>query len=259
MRFKFESEIFRWFYYLYSCPCGESRLLVSWCVGDKCGMSGSDENCDRSRKPDAEDRVWSHMSGTQWPNDREVVWCCVRSAPYIWRWESRVSWSSLKTRVNSLSVVWTQNHWDSFLRFDIKTSGDVFSRFNLKIGGGGFSVYALKPVVLVWSFEPQNQCDGFLVCTSKPHGLWFVGCSIKIDGRMKTVRDTRRDLTTCFTWKQASRASVSSLGSRLVVPWRGWCTLHHRVGCVEVKLKTDGSMRWVLSDSATIVLPFSMY
>jgi hypothetical protein len=34
-------------------------LLVSWCVGDRCDMASSNEDCDRSRRPDAEDRGWS--------------------------------------------------------------------------------------------------------------------------------------------------------------------------------------------------------
>jgi hypothetical protein len=47
-------------------------LLVSWCVGGRCDMMCSDKDHGRSRKPGAEDRVWSHRSGTQWPDDREV-------------------------------------------------------------------------------------------------------------------------------------------------------------------------------------------
>jgi hypothetical protein len=35
-------------------------------------MAGSDEDHDRSMRPGAEDWGWSHRSGTQWPNDREV-------------------------------------------------------------------------------------------------------------------------------------------------------------------------------------------
>jgi hypothetical protein len=38
---------------------GESSLLVSWFVGGRCGMAGSDEDCDRSRRPGAEDQGWS--------------------------------------------------------------------------------------------------------------------------------------------------------------------------------------------------------
>jgi hypothetical protein len=51
---------------------GESHLLVSWCAGGRCGMAGSNEDRGRSRRPDAEDREWLHMSGTRWPDDREV-------------------------------------------------------------------------------------------------------------------------------------------------------------------------------------------
>jgi hypothetical protein len=34
-------------------------LLISWCVGDRCDMAGSDEDLGRSRRPDAEDQGWS--------------------------------------------------------------------------------------------------------------------------------------------------------------------------------------------------------
>jgi hypothetical protein len=41
-------------YYLFSC--GESRLLVSWCVGDRYDIVDSDENCGRSNRPGVKDR-----------------------------------------------------------------------------------------------------------------------------------------------------------------------------------------------------------
>jgi hypothetical protein len=56
--FEFESGIFRLSYTII-CSCGESCLLVSWCVGDRCDMVGSDKDLRRSRRPNAEDRVWS--------------------------------------------------------------------------------------------------------------------------------------------------------------------------------------------------------
>jgi hypothetical protein len=56
--FGFESGIITLFYPII-CSCGESRLLVSWCVGDKCDMAGSDEDLGRSQRPDAKDRGWS--------------------------------------------------------------------------------------------------------------------------------------------------------------------------------------------------------
>jgi hypothetical protein len=35
-------------------------------------MVCSDKDRGRSRRPGAEDRGWSHRSGTWWPGDREV-------------------------------------------------------------------------------------------------------------------------------------------------------------------------------------------
>jgi hypothetical protein len=35
-------------------------------------MTCTNEDRGTSRKPDAEDRGWSHRSGTQWPGDQEV-------------------------------------------------------------------------------------------------------------------------------------------------------------------------------------------
>jgi hypothetical protein len=35
-------------------------------------MLGSDEDREMSRRPSAEDRRWSHRSGTRWPDNREV-------------------------------------------------------------------------------------------------------------------------------------------------------------------------------------------
>jgi hypothetical protein len=51
---------------------------------------------------------------------------------------------SLKTKVNGLSVVWPQKHWDGFSRFGLKTDGNGFLRFGLKIGGNGFLQFGLK-------------------------------------------------------------------------------------------------------------------
>jgi hypothetical protein len=65
-------------------------------------MTCSDEDRDKSRRPSAEDRGWSHRSDTRWPGGREVRWRRVRSAPGTWRWGAWVSWLSLKTNVDDL-------------------------------------------------------------------------------------------------------------------------------------------------------------
>jgi hypothetical protein len=37
------------------CSCGESHLLVSCCVGGRCGMADSNEDRNRSRRPGVKD------------------------------------------------------------------------------------------------------------------------------------------------------------------------------------------------------------
>jgi hypothetical protein len=64
---------------------------------------------------------------------------------------------SLKTKVNGLSVVWHQNHWDGFLQF------------GLKIGGDGFSGLTSKPVMTVfWLSLKTKVVEGFPVYALKP-------------------------------------------------------------------------------------------
>jgi hypothetical protein len=83
-RFEFECGIVLFCFSFNFVSFRESHLLVSWCAGGRCSMTCSDEDHDRSRRPDAEDRGWSHRLDTQWPGDREVGWLCVQSAPCMW-------------------------------------------------------------------------------------------------------------------------------------------------------------------------------
>jgi hypothetical protein len=100
--FEFESGIVLFCFSFTFVWFGESRLLVLWCATGRCGMTCSDEDRGRSRRPGAEDRGRSHKSGTRWPGGREVRWRRVRSAPGTWRLEAWVSWLSLKTKVDGL-------------------------------------------------------------------------------------------------------------------------------------------------------------
>jgi hypothetical protein len=72
MRFEFKSGIVLFCFSFIFISFGASRLLVSRCAGDRCGMVCSDEDHDRSRRPGAEDRGWSHRLVTRWPGGREV-------------------------------------------------------------------------------------------------------------------------------------------------------------------------------------------
>jgi hypothetical protein len=100
--FEFESGIVLFCFSFTFVSFGESRLLVLWCAGGRCGMACSDEDRGGSRRPGAEDRGWSHRSDTRWSGGREVGWHRVRSAPDTWRLEAWVSWLSLKTKVDGL-------------------------------------------------------------------------------------------------------------------------------------------------------------
>jgi hypothetical protein len=55
---------------------------------------------------------------------------------------------------------------------------------------------------------------------------------------------------------KASRARVSQSGRRRD---GGWCTWHHRGGCVESTLKMDGSMRRTALDPSTPESSFFRY
>jgi hypothetical protein len=114
VRFEFKSGTVLFYFYFIFVSFGESCLLVSWCAGGRCSMACSDEDRGRSRRPSAEDRGWSHRSGTRWPGSRDVWWRRVRSAPGTWRLGAWVSWLSLKTKVISFLLVWPQNQWRRF-------------------------------------------------------------------------------------------------------------------------------------------------
>jgi hypothetical protein len=82
VRFEFKSRIVSFCFSFIFVSFGESRLLVLWCAGGRCGMVCSDENHGTSRSPGVEDQGWSHRSDTQWPGDREVgvALCAVYTA-----------------------------------------------------------------------------------------------------------------------------------------------------------------------------------
>jgi hypothetical protein len=56
VRFEFESRIVSFVLLFIFVSFGESRLLVSWCAGGRCGMACIDEDRGWSRRPGAEDR-----------------------------------------------------------------------------------------------------------------------------------------------------------------------------------------------------------
>jgi hypothetical protein len=144
-------------------------------------MACSDKDCGRNRRPSAEDRGWSHRSGTRWPGDREVGWHRVRSAPCTRRRGARVSWLSLKTKVDGLSVIWPQNHWDGFSSvWASELVATVCEWFGLKTTRTVFTGLASKPVATVceW-FGLKTTQMVFAGLTSKPVATVFTSLASK--------------------------------------------------------------------------------
>jgi hypothetical protein len=114
-RFEFEFGIVLFCFSFTLVSFEESRLLVSCCAGGRCGVACNNEGCGRSRRPGAEDRGWSHRSGTRWPGGREVGWRRVRSAPGTWRLGVRVKdrrrrpeggeWEPIKILLENLAYI----------------------------------------------------------------------------------------------------------------------------------------------------------
>jgi hypothetical protein len=134
-------------------------------------------------------------------------------------------------KVDGLSVVWRQNHWDGFSGLRFKTDS-----------------YGL---VILASKSPRRFL-GWGLKIKKTTIYWF---HHKTDGRMKTALDTHRDLAACFAWKQVGLGFLS-LALRLVEVRRVWCMWYPHGGYVEVKLKTDGSIRRAVSDPVTLLCRF---
>jgi hypothetical protein len=104
----------------------ESCLLVSWCVGGRCGMACSDVDRGRSRRPGAEDQGWSHRSVLDGRRSRgRVVPCAVctvhvkmRGAGLLVEPQNQGRWflSGLASKpLRRFSPVWPQNRWRWFL------------------------------------------------------------------------------------------------------------------------------------------------
>jgi hypothetical protein len=160
VRFEFKFRIVLFCFSFTFVSFGESRLLISWCAGGRCGMACSDEDCGMSRRLGVENRGWSHRSGTRWLGDREVRWCYVRSAPGTCRLGARVSWLSLKTKVDGFWRFGLKTCCDGFRWFGLKTSGDGFLQFVLKTGGNGFSRFGLKTGGRVSWLSLKTKVDG---------------------------------------------------------------------------------------------------
>jgi hypothetical protein len=197
-----------------------------------------------------------HISGTRWPDDREVRWRFVRSVLLTKRQGAWVSQFSLETKADGLSVVWPQNHWDGFFGLGLKTGSYSLSVVRSQNHWDEFFGLCLKISSYGLWFRPQNHHDDFLVLASKPSGLRFVDSTIKLMGWWRREHGLRSSGLLCLkaSW---DRVSQSCLKTGAGAAWMVHVT--YRGGCIELKLKMDELMRRVASDPSNLTLSFSIY
>jgi hypothetical protein len=108
-------------------------VLVSWCVGDKCGMVGSDEDQGRSRRLGAEDRGWLTtgrvLTGRMIERSSDAVYSlhCAQEdeerglLDLASKPRSTVFLGLASKPVPMVLVVWPQNHSLGYSFFGLKT------------------------------------------------------------------------------------------------------------------------------------------
>jgi hypothetical protein len=133
------------------CLCGESRLLVSWCVGDRCDMMGSDEDLGRSRRHSAED----------WDGQAQVRY-------------SVVGRSGGRVTPCAVCTVHMEMRSASFL-VEPQNQGRRVSQFGPQNRQLRFGDLGLKITMTVSWFGPKNQAgDGLLVAAQN---RWEEDCT----------------------------------------------------------------------------------
>jgi hypothetical protein len=138
-RFEFKFEIVLFCFSFIFVSFGETRLLVSWCVGGMCGMTYIDEDRGKSRRPGAEDRGRLHRLGTRWR-------------------------FGLKTCYDGFSLVWASKPMVKVCEwFGLKTTRPVFTGFTSKSVAIVSSGLASKPAATVFSSLASKPAAGFLV------------------------------------------------------------------------------------------------
>jgi hypothetical protein len=142
--------------------CGESCLLVSLCVGDRCDMADSDEDLGRIKRSGVEDRRWSSIRRVL--GDRTIE-----------RSGDAVCGCTMHKEMRSVDfLVWPQNQGRWFLGLD------------LKIGSSSLVMWVSKSPRRYLSFSLKTK----RVLSYRLHHKINEG---------RSTRDTRRNLTACFT------------------------------------------------------------
>jgi hypothetical protein len=132
----------------------------------------------------------------------------VQSAPCTWRRGAHVSWLSLKTKVDGLSVVWPQNHWDDFSSvWASKSMATVCEWIGLKTTRTVFTDLTSKPVAMVSAG-----------LASKPAVMVFFSLTSKLVATVSPSLNSKPAVTVFFSLASKLVATVSpGLTSKLAV------------------------------------------
>jgi hypothetical protein len=134
-------------------------LFVSWCVGGRCGMTYSDEDHGKSRRPDADDQGRSHMLGTRW---RFGLKTCYDGFSLVWASKPMVKvceWFDLKT-IRTVFIGFASNSVTMVSGgLASKPDATVFSSLASKLVATVSPSLASKPAA-DFLVEPQNQGGG---------------------------------------------------------------------------------------------------
>ena len=150
-------------------------------------MTGSDENRDRSRRPGVEDRGWSSTGRVLGGRTIERLGDAVRGL-YRTQVDEERGFLGLASKPRSTvsSSLTSKPVAMVYQWIGLKTTGTVCQWFGLKITGTGLVIWITK--------SPRR----FLGLDHKTKWAMVCRLRLKTDGRMKTARNTRRDLAACF-------------------------------------------------------------
>jgi hypothetical protein len=165
----------------------------------------SDEDCDSSRRPNAEDRRWSHISGTLCPDDWEVKWCCIWSAADTWRLE----WISVRRKHRRFCFAWVSR--SSKLVVRVSPARSVSSPSVWPVFG-----FRLPPVSTWILFPPASDLNFCFVFFLLPSRRFFLR---SLGGCRPTFQALFLWAARCLCWFSLASVRIRS-SRRSASSWR---------------------------------------
>jgi hypothetical protein len=166
----------------YLCSCGELRLLISWCVGDRYDMADSDEDLGRSRIPGADDRdgqIQADHSMVRWSGGR-VTSCVI----YTVHKEIKSASLDLKTDSSGL-VIWGSKSSRRFLGLSLKTKRASVYQLRHKTDRGRSARNTHRDLMSYFVWKQVRL--GFLSLASRPADAQWQVVQVASSRRLRRV------------------------------------------------------------------------